>query len=84
VHKQTCAGIVMLGSELTVRNPQEVNIILERTPQTMGNIIHTFEIEDRKLDESDPWSGILSAAIFAARATAHSTLNATPSQLVCG
>jgi hypothetical protein len=36
------------------------------------------------LDEGDPWSGILAAAMFAIRATVHTTLQATPSQLVFG
>jgi hypothetical protein len=36
------------------------------------------------LDEEDPWSGILAAAMFAIRATYHTTLKATPMQLVFG
>ena len=31
-----------------------------------------------------PWTGILGAVTFATRATIHSTLKATPSQLVFG
>jgi hypothetical protein len=55
--------------------------ILDRTHQTTGN---TFEIQDRELDELDPWSGILSAAMLATRATSHSTLDATLSQMLFG
>ena len=40
--------------------------------------------DDDSLDEDDPWSGILAATMFAARATYHTTLGATPSQLVFG
>jgi hypothetical protein len=36
------------------------------------------------LDEDDPWEGILAATMFAIRATYHTTLQATPSQLVFG
>jgi hypothetical protein len=36
------------------------------------------------LDEDDPWEGILTATMFAIRATYHTTLQATPSQLVFG
>ncbi len=32
----------------------------------------------------DSWAGILSAAMFALRATYHTTLQATPAQLVFG
>ena len=32
----------------------------------------------------DPWDGVLAAAMFALRATYHTTLKATPSQLVFG
>ena len=31
---------------------------------------------------TDPWAGILSAATFAMRSTVHTTLNATPGQLI--
>ena len=44
------------------RNPQ-ANAILERIHQTLGNILRTANKID--LDPDDPWSGILSAAMFA-------------------
>jgi hypothetical protein len=72
-------GIKRKGS--TVRNPQS-NSILERVHQTIGNIIRTFAKED--LDEEDPWGGILAATMFAVRATYHTTMQATPAQLVFG
>jgi hypothetical protein len=67
----------------TVRNPQ-ANAILERVHQTLGNLIRTFESQDKYLDEDDPWTGILSATAFALRSTYHTTLQATPGQLVFG
>jgi hypothetical protein len=36
------------------------------------------------LDEDDPWEGILAATMFAIRVTYHTTLQATPSQLIFG
>jgi hypothetical protein len=36
------------------------------------------------MDQKDPWSGILAATMFAVRATFHTTLQATPMQLVFG
>lgn len=65
----------------TVRNPQ-ANAILERIHQTIGNMIRTFSKDD--LDEADPWGGILAATMFATRATYHTTMQATPAQLVFG
>ena len=75
-------GIKRKGT--TVRNPQ-ANAIIERIHQTLGNIIRTFQIQDNPdLDPHDPWAGILSATMFALRATFHTTLHATPTQLVFG
>ena len=69
---------------ISPRNPQ-ANSILERIHQVIGNMIKTFKVYDREdLEEQDPWSGILSAIMFGVRATYHTTLEATPSQLVFG
>ena len=68
---------------ITKRNPQ-ANAIIERIHQTIGNMIRTFEITETDVDENDPWSGLLSAVMFATRATYHTTLKATPMQLVFG
>jgi hypothetical protein len=66
---------------ITTRNPQ-ANAIIERVHQTIGNIIRTFDVQ--LIDEEDPWNGILSATMFAVRATYHTTLQASPMQLVFG
>jgi hypothetical protein len=68
---------------ITTRNPQ-ANSIIERIHQTSGNIIRTFELHDSDMSAKDSWNGILSAAMFALRATYHTTLDATPMQLVFG
>lgn len=48
-------------------------------------MIRTFEFHDEPdLDPDNPWAGILSATMFAVQATYHTTLQATPSQLVFG
>ena len=75
-------GIKRRGA--SVRNPQ-ANSVLERIHQTIGNIIRTFELYDNNdLDEEDPFAGVLSATMFAMRATYHTTTQATPTQLVFG
>ena len=66
---------------ITTRNPQ-ANSILERAHQTIGNILRTFQLNNHELN--DAWDGILSAVIFAMRSTVHTTLQATPMQLVFG
>ena len=66
---------------ITKRNPQ-ANAVLERIHQTLGNILRT--LDKNNLDEEDPWSGVLAAAMFALRATYHTTTQATPAQLVFG
>lgn len=71
-------------SKSTVRNPQS-NSVLERIHQTLGNIIRTFEIHNNSdMTSDDSWLGILAATMFALRSTYHTTLQATPAQLVFG
>ena len=79
---------IMLNSDygikkkpITTLNPQ-VNAIIERIHQTIGNILCTFCIQESQLDNDDPWSGILDATMFATRATINTTLKATPMQLL--
>jgi hypothetical protein len=69
--------------KITTRNPQ-ANAILERMHQTIGNILRSFRVQHNEVDENDPWTGILAATMFATHATVHTTLNATPMQLVFG
>ena len=68
---------------ITVRNPQ-ANAIIERIHQTLGNIIRTFELHEDAEATQETWNGILSATMFALRATVHTTTQATPMQLVFG
>jgi hypothetical protein len=46
--------------------------------------ILSFEVEKQLIDETDPWSGILSAAAWAARSAHHTALQSTPGQQVFG
>ena len=68
---------------ITTRNPQ-VNAILERVHQTIGNIIRTFKVNEMVLDDDNPWDGILAATMFTLRATVHTTSQYTLAQLVFG
>eukprot|EP00957_Ditylum_brightwellii_P041882 3172329-Ditylum_brightwellii.AAC.1 len=53
---------------ITACNPQ-ANGIVERIHQTIGNMLHNFQVHSTELDKEDPWSGILGAVMFATRAT---------------
>ena len=66
---------------ITTRNPQS-NAIIERIHQTIGNIIRIFDVSN--IVNNNPWSGILAATMFAIYATYHTTLQASPMQIVFG
>ena len=66
---------------ITTRNPQ-ANAIIERVHGTIGNMIRSFEVN--KSTDRNPWAAILAAVMFAVRTTVHTTLQATPAQLVFG
>jgi len=77
-------GITRRG--ISTGNPQ-ANAILKIIHQTLDNIIRTFEVQkeyDLSDDAESPWDRILSAVMFALRATYHGTLQTTPCQLVFG
>ena len=66
---------------ITVRNPQ-ANAILERAHQTIGNMLRTVEIHKDTEVSKESLNGIINAILFAMHATVHTTLQATPMQLV--
>jgi len=64
----------------SVKNPQ-ANLVLECINQVQPNMLRTFRLESN-INENDPWTGILSAVGWAIQSTFHTTLRATPGQLV--
>eukprot|EP00957_Ditylum_brightwellii_P199100 15176707-Ditylum_brightwellii.AAC.1 len=48
----------------TTRNPQ-TNAIVERSHQTIGNLICTFKMGTAELDKDNPLGGILNTVMFA-------------------
>ncbi|GAX22752.1 putative transposase [Fistulifera solaris] len=67
----------------TTHNPQS-NGIIERVHAVLSDMLRTFELEERELDPIHTWKDFLSSVAFAIRATYHTTLEATPAQLVFG
>ena len=47
-------------------------------------MLRTFELDKQVFDEKDPWTGYLSSIAWVMRSTIHTTLDATPSELVFG
>jgi hypothetical protein len=47
-------------------------------------LLRTVEIDGREMDEKYTWGPFLSSAAYAIRSTFHTTLKATPGQLVFG
>ena len=64
---------------ITTMNPQS-NAIIKQIHQPIRNIIGTFDVSN--IINNNTWSSILAATIFAVRATYHTTLQASPMQLV--
>ena len=67
----------------SVKNPQS-NAILERIHQVTGNMLKTMDLVNIEFDAIDPWTSILTSIAYAVRCSFHSTLKATPGQLVFG
>jgi hypothetical protein len=67
----------------TSYNPQS-NGVIERVHQVLGDMLRTFEMEERELDNKDPFGSFLSAAAYAIRSTYHTVLEASPAELVFG
>jgi hypothetical protein len=51
---------------------------------TLNDSLRTAEIDGREMDEKDPWGPFLASAAYAICSTFHTTLEATPRQLVFG
>jgi hypothetical protein len=80
---QTCINYGKKPKPSTSHNPQS-NGIIERVHLTLGNMLRSFEMQNKTLNEEDPWSSFLAATAWAIRSTYHTTLHATPTQLVFG
>ena len=68
---------------ITAFNPQ-ANAVLERVHQTIDNMIRTMDLENVSLNNFQPWEDILASIGWAVRSTHHTTLGASPGQLVFG
>jgi transposase InsO family protein len=67
---------------ITTQNPQ-ANAMVERAHQTLHSMLATKEI-GQGVNPQERWEGIIAAVGFAMQATVHTTMRATPMQLVFG
>lgn len=67
----------------SIKNPQ-ANAILERIHQVVGSMLKTNNLQEVIFDAVTPWNSILASIAYAVRCSFHSTLQATPGQLVFG
>jgi transposase InsO family protein len=66
----------------TVKNPQ-ANAFIERSHQVMANALRTMQLSQRTVDEHT-FASLCSNVAFGMRATYHTELQASPSQIVYG
>jgi len=76
-----CDNYGLKKKPTTAYNPQFIGII-ECVHQLLANALCTFELEQKEIDERDPWEPFLLAAAFAMHLSYHTTLKATPAQLM--
>ena len=83
VFKEMCNNYGIKPKLNTAYNPQ-ANGIVERVHLVLTDALKTAEVDGKELDPLNPWESYLSAAAYAIRSTYHTTLEATPAQLVFG
>jgi hypothetical protein len=66
-------------------NPQ-ANAIIEQVHKVVNDMLRSFELENNheNLEEDNPFDYFLQSTAWAIRSTYHTTLQATPYQLVFG
>ena len=82
--KRLCVEYDLDERPTTIKNPQ-ANGIVERVHQVIGgDMLRAFNIDELSLDKEDPFGEILARVGWAIRSTYHTTLQASPGQLVFG
>ena len=81
--KQLCKDFQIKQKPTTVKNPR-ANAIIERIHGVLGNAIRAYNLGEMELDPIDPWGSIMANIAWAVRSTYHTTIQATPGQLVYG
>jgi hypothetical protein len=81
----TCVNDYGIKQKVISMQSPQVNAIVEHAHQILGNLIRSFQLQNKPYyDLEDPWGGILTAVAFALRSMYHATLQAMPGQLIFG
>mgnify|MGYP000694934578 CR=1 FL=1 len=84
IFKEMCNNYGFVYKPNTTSYNPRANDIIERIHQFLGHLLVTFELENIELPLYDPFGCFLSATTWVIRSTYHTTLQATPGQLVFG
>ena len=76
-------GFQVTPKPTTVKNLQ-ANAVLERVHGTIKNMFRCMDLDNVQVDLLDPWDDILASVAWAVRSLYHTTLGATPGELVFG
>ena len=83
VFTELCDNLDLKRKPSTNYNPQS-NGVVERVHQVLGNMLRTMELEEQELSKERPFDSFLAAAAYGIRSTFHTSLEATPAELVFG
>jgi hypothetical protein len=81
--KQMCNNYGIKAKPTTENNPQAYAII-ERVHKLVNETLRSFDLEKQNLEEENPFEYFLQSTAWAIRSTYHTTLQATPCQLLFG
>ena len=73
----------MQAKPSTSQNPQR-NGVIKRVHATIHNMLRTFDLQLQTFDPNKPWQGFLASIADAVCSKFHTTLCATPAELVFG
>jgi hypothetical protein len=78
-----CENYDIKAKPTTSHNPQ-ANAIIEQVHKVVNNMLRSFDLEQENLEEDNPFKYFLQSTAWDIRSTYHTTLQATPCQLVFG
>jgi hypothetical protein len=80
-----CGNDYEIKRKVILTQNLQANAIIKRMHQMLGNLIRSFQLQDKAyFDLDDPWGGILTVVAFTLKSTYHMTLQVTPGQLIFG
>jgi hypothetical protein len=78
-----CNNYGIIAKPTNSHNPQ-ANSIIEPVHKVVNEMLRSFDLDKETLEEDNPFDYFLQSTAWAIRSTYHTTLQATPCQLVFG